>query len=81
MAPLFESPTKFPSGMPALAEYLHDRGLKLGVYSDRGPDDFSGSGYLFCFWRSLLCSQCFYIGTSLGMKGHEVEDAAVMASW
>ena len=24
---LFESPTKFPAGIPALAEYLHDRGL------------------------------------------------------
>ena len=41
---LFESATKFPSGMRALADWLHARGLKLGVYSDRGTHDFSGSG-------------------------------------
>eukprot|EP01116_Phalansterium_solitarium_P025144 TRINITY_DN948_c0_g1_i1.p1 TRINITY_DN948_c0_g1~~TRINITY_DN948_c0_g1_i1.p1 ORF type:complete len:454 (+),score=104.51 TRINITY_DN948_c0_g1_i1:232-1593(+) len=28
--------TKFPSGMAALADYLHDLGLKLGVYTDLG---------------------------------------------
>jgi len=26
----------FPSGIAALADYVHERGLKLGVYSDRG---------------------------------------------
>eukprot|EP00937_MAST-01D_sp_MAST-1D-sp2_P005112 g5112.t1 len=58
---LYESSGKFPSGMPALARYLHAQGLKLGLYSDRGPNDFSGKG--------------------LGMKGHEAQDAATMASW
>ncbi len=29
-------PTKFPSGMKALADYLHGKGLKLGIYSDAG---------------------------------------------
>ena len=28
--------TKFPSGMKALADYIHSKGLKLGLYSDRG---------------------------------------------
>lgn len=28
----------FPSGMKALADYLHERGLKLGLYSDRGTE-------------------------------------------
>lgn len=41
---LFESPTKFPSGIRALADWMHARGLKLGVYSDRGTHDFSGAG-------------------------------------
>jgi alpha-galactosidase len=41
---IFESPSKFPSGMRALADWMHSRGLLLGVYSDRGPNDFSGSG-------------------------------------
>lgn len=27
-------PEKFPSGIKALADYVHERGLKLGIYSD-----------------------------------------------
>lgn len=26
----------FPSGIKALADYVHDKGLKLGIYSDAG---------------------------------------------
>jgi len=29
-------PERFPSGMKALADYVHAKGLKLGVYSDAG---------------------------------------------
>ena len=29
-------PQRFPSGMKALAEYIHSLGLKLGIYSDAG---------------------------------------------
>ena len=29
-------PKRFPSGMKALADYVHARGLKLGIYSDAG---------------------------------------------
>ena len=29
-------PVRFPSGMRALANYVHDRGLKFGLYSDAG---------------------------------------------
>ena len=29
-------PTRFPSGIKPLADYVHAKGLKLGVYSDRG---------------------------------------------
>ena len=29
-------PAKFPSGIKALADYVHAKGLKLGVYSDHG---------------------------------------------
>lgn len=29
-------PTAFPSGMKALADYIHSKGLKFGVYGDRG---------------------------------------------
>lgn len=31
---IIADPVKFPSGIKALAKYLHDRGLKLGIYSD-----------------------------------------------
>lgn len=33
---LFEDPVKFPSGMKALADYVHSKGLKFGIYSDAG---------------------------------------------
>jgi alpha-galactosidase len=29
-------PKRFPSGMKALADYLHSKGLKFGIYSDAG---------------------------------------------
>ena len=30
---------KFPSGMKALADYVHGRGLKFGIYTDAGAQD------------------------------------------
>jgi hypothetical protein len=30
------NPQHFPSGMKALADYVHSKGLKLGIYSDAG---------------------------------------------
>ena len=35
---IHEDPEKFPSGIKALADYLHERGLKLGIYSDAGTN-------------------------------------------
>ncbi|SFI84067.1 alpha-galactosidase [Kaistella treverensis] len=29
-------PKRFPSGMKALADYIHSKGLKIGIYSDAG---------------------------------------------
>jgi alpha-galactosidase len=34
---LLADPEKFPSGMKALADHMHARGLKLGIYSDAAP--------------------------------------------
>jgi Alpha galactosidase A/Alpha galactosidase C-terminal beta sandwich domain len=34
--------TKFPNGMKALADYVHGKGLKLGLYSDRGTQTCAG---------------------------------------
>ncbi|MCE3607250.1 glycoside hydrolase family 27 protein [Massilia sp. P8910] len=35
-------PERFPSGMKALADYVHARGLKLGIYSDAGATTCGG---------------------------------------
>ncbi len=35
-------PTRFPSGMKALADYVHSKGLKFGVYSDAGAKTCGG---------------------------------------
>ncbi|MCX5096137.1 glycoside hydrolase family 27 protein [Streptomyces sp. NBC_00365] len=36
---LVANPTRFPSGIPALVKYLHQRGLKAGIYTDAGEYD------------------------------------------
>lgn len=33
---LIPDPETFPSGIKALADYVHEKGLKLGIYSDAG---------------------------------------------
>lgn len=33
---LVPDPKTFPSGIKALADYVHGKGLKLGIYSDAG---------------------------------------------
>ena len=35
---IHEDPVNFPSGIKALADYMHERGLKLGIYSDAGTN-------------------------------------------
>ncbi|WP_083257095.1 glycoside hydrolase family 27 protein [Arcticibacter eurypsychrophilus] len=35
-------PKRFPSGMKALADYVHSKGLKIGVYSDAGSQTCGG---------------------------------------
>jgi alpha-galactosidase len=39
---LVADPVKFPSGMRALADYIHARGLKLGIYEDAGRTTCAG---------------------------------------
>lgn len=33
---LYPDPDRFPSGIKALADYIHSKGLKFGIYSDAG---------------------------------------------
>jgi alpha-galactosidase len=39
---LVADPAKFPSGMKAFSDYCHERGLKLGIYGDRGTQTCAG---------------------------------------
>jgi len=60
-------PTRFPSGMKALGDYLHSKGLKFGIYEV--PVD-------------KTCAQYFnsYPGAT-GSAGHETADARQFAAW
>ncbi|MEU4251442.1 ricin-type beta-trefoil lectin domain protein [Amycolatopsis sp. NPDC026612] len=59
--------SKFPSGMKALGDYLHARGLKFGIY--QVPTD-----------RTCAQRGGAYPG-STGSQGHETQDARTFASW
>ncbi|WP_369148626.1 ricin-type beta-trefoil lectin domain protein [Streptomyces sp. R44] len=61
------NPTKFPSGMKALGDYIHGKGLKFGIY--QAPNE-----------RTCAQGVGTYPG-STGSKGHEAQDAAAFASW
>uniref|UniRef100_A0A4W3GGH7 Alpha-galactosidase n=1 Tax=Callorhinchus milii TaxID=7868 RepID=A0A4W3GGH7_CALMI len=39
---LAPDPTRFPSGIKALADYVHSKGLKLGIYGDLGTHTCGG---------------------------------------
>ncbi|MEV6633615.1 ricin-type beta-trefoil lectin domain protein [Actinoplanes sp. NPDC051470] len=60
-------PGRFPSGMKALGDHLHGKGLKFGIY--QGPLD-------------RTCAQYFgsYPGAT-GSLNHETQDARQFAAW
>ena len=60
-------PSRFPSGMKSLGDYLHSKGLKFGIY--QVPVD-------------KTCAQYFgsYPGAT-GSQGHETADARQFAAW
>ncbi len=57
---------RFPSGMKALADYIHSKGLKAGIYSDAGINT-CGAHYD----KDSISIGC-------GMYGHEYEDITLM---
>jgi alpha-galactosidase len=61
------SPSRFPSGMKALGDFLHGKGLKFGIYEV--PTD-----------RTCAQRVGTYPG-STGSQGHEVQDARQFAAW
>ncbi|NUO58038.1 MAG: alpha-galactosidase [Hamadaea sp.] len=60
-------PNRFPSGMKALGDYIHGKGLKFGIYE--GP-------------LAKTCAQYFNSWPgSTGSLGHEAQDARQFAAW
>ena len=39
---LVPDPSAFPNGMKAVGDYIHDKGLKFGIYTDRGTKTCDG---------------------------------------
>jgi len=46
---IIADPERFPSGMKALADYVHDKGLAFGLYTDVGPKTCVGRPGSFGF--------------------------------
>jgi alpha-galactosidase len=61
--------SKFPSGIPALAEYVHGKGLKLGIYET--PNTVTCVG----IYKGIAPS------VAVGSLGHEAQDARTFATW
>jgi hypothetical protein len=61
----------WPGGMKAVADYIHSKGLKAGIYSDAGP---SGCGY-------LNTTRPASAGMTAGMHGRELQDAMQFQRW
>lgn len=61
-------PTRFPSGMKALGDYIHGKGLKFGIYGDRGN-------------RTCHHFNNNIANTQSGSYGNEERDAKTFASW
>ena len=72
-------PTDFPSGIPALADYIHSKKLKFGLYSGSFPSDHSStkSNYLF----SITDAGFKTCAGRPGSLGYETIDANTYASW
>ena len=66
---LRSSATKFPSGIPALASYVHGKGLKLGIYESANTATCVG------IYGGIAPT------IAVGSLGHEAQDAATFASW
>ncbi len=59
---LLPHPTRFPDGMKSLADYIHSKGLKAGIYSDAGINTCAS------YWDKDT------IGVGMGLFGHETQD-------
>ncbi len=60
-------PMRFPNGMRPVVDYIHDKGLKAGIYSD------AGSNTCASYWGNPKDT----IGLGVGLYGHDAEDMAL----
>lgn len=59
---LLPHPERFPDGMKAIADYIHAKGLKAGIYSDAGINTCAS------YWDKDT------IGVGMGLFGHDRKD-------
>ena len=61
---------EWPGGMKAIADYIHSKGLKAGIYTDAGKD---GCGYYFPTGRPAAPGS--------GSEGHYEQDFRAFSTW
>ncbi|WP_330291393.1 ricin-type beta-trefoil lectin domain protein [Streptomyces sp. NBC_00576] len=62
--------SEWPGGMKAIADYIHSKGLKAGIYTDAGKD---GCGYYFPTGRPAAPGS--------GSEGHYAQDMLQFSQW
>ena len=62
--------SEWPGGMSAIADYIHSKGLKAGIYTDAGKD---GCGYYFPTGRPAAPGS--------GSEGHYEQDMLQFSRW
>ncbi|MGW0709496.1 RICIN domain-containing protein [Streptomyces sp. NPDC002643] len=62
--------TLWPGGMEAIADYIHSKGLKAGIYTDAGK---AGCGYYYPTTRPAA--------PNTGMEGHYQQDLETFQRW
>ncbi|MFK4100700.1 RICIN domain-containing protein [Streptomyces sp. NPDC019531] len=62
--------SEWPGGMSAIADYIHSKGLKAGIYTDAGKD---GCGYYFPTGRPAAPGS--------GSEGHYAQDMLQFSQW
>jgi len=84
---LLPDPKTFPSGIKALADYVHGKGLKLGIYSDAGKftcqvrpgslDHESDDAAIFASWGVdyLKYDNCYNLGIKPQKRYPPMRDA------
>ena len=75
-------PIDFPSGIPALVDYVHSRKLKFGLYSGtKVKQHFYSFNFVFFFLLYPLDRGYKTCAGRPGSLGYEVKDANTYASW